>query len=113
MGKLIYSGITSLDGYIVDAVGAFDWSAPDEEVHAFVNDLERPVGTYLFGRRMYEVMSVWETLDTRRRAGGHAATSPGSGGPPTRSSTRRRWTPTSDVTYAPRARPSTPTQSGG
>ena len=64
MAKLIYSAITSLDGYVADEDGAFDWSAPDEEVHAFVNDLERPVGTYLYGRRMYEVMAVWETMDT-------------------------------------------------
>jgi dihydrofolate reductase len=63
MARLIYSGITSLDGYIADEDGNFDWSVPDEEVHAFVNDLQRPVGTYLFGRRMYETMSAWETLD--------------------------------------------------
>lgn len=62
MAKLIYSAITSLDGFIADATGNFDWAAPDEEVHAFVNDLERPVGTYLFGRRMYEVMVAWETM---------------------------------------------------
>ena len=62
MAKLIYSGITSLDGYIADAEGKFDWSMPDEEVHAFVNDLTRPIGTYLLGRRMYEVMVVWEEL---------------------------------------------------
>jgi dihydrofolate reductase len=61
MAKLIYSAITSLDGYIADEDGNFDWAAPDEEVHAFVNDLERPVGTYLYGRRMYEVMRYWET----------------------------------------------------
>jgi dihydrofolate reductase len=61
MARLIYSGITSLDGYVADADGNFDWSAPDAEVHAFVNDLERPVGTYLYGRRMYEVMAYWET----------------------------------------------------
>ncbi len=60
MAKLIYSAITSLDGYIEDADGKFDWAAPDEEVHAFVNDLERPVGTYLYGRRMYETMVFWE-----------------------------------------------------
>ncbi len=64
MAKLIYSAITSLDGYVADAQGNFDWAAPDEEVHAFVNDLERPVGTYLYGRRMYEVMSSWETAPT-------------------------------------------------
>jgi len=63
VAKLIYSAIASLDGYVADADGAFDWSAPDEEVHAFVNDLERPVGTYLYGRRMYEVMVAWETID--------------------------------------------------
>ena len=61
MAKLIYSAIASLDGYVADEDGNFDWAAPDEEVHAFVNDLERPVGTYLYGRRMYEVMAVWET----------------------------------------------------
>ena len=64
MAKLIYSGITSLDGYVADENGNFDWAAPDEEVHAFVNDLERPVGTYLYGRRMYEVMVAWETVHT-------------------------------------------------
>ena len=60
MAKLIYSAITSLDGYVADADGNFDWAEPDEEVHAFVNDLERPVGTYLYGRRMYETMVYWE-----------------------------------------------------
>jgi dihydrofolate reductase len=64
MAKLIYSAITSLDGYTADEDGNFDWAAPDEEVFAFVNDLERPVGTYLYGRRMYEVMVVWETDPT-------------------------------------------------
>jgi len=64
MAKLIYSVITSLDGYISDENGNFDWAAPDEEVHRFVNDLERPVGTYLYGRRMYEVMVAWETPQT-------------------------------------------------
>ena len=63
MAKLIYSAITSLDGYVADEDGRFDWAEPDEEVHTFVNDLERPVGTYLYGRRMYEVMVAWETLD--------------------------------------------------
>jgi dihydrofolate reductase len=61
VAKLIYAAITSLDGYIEDADGKFDWSEPDEEVHAFVNDLERPVGTYLYGRRMYETMVFWES----------------------------------------------------
>jgi dihydrofolate reductase len=53
--------ITSLDGYAADEDGNFDWAVPDEEVHTFINDLERPVGTYLYGRRMYEVMVAWET----------------------------------------------------
>ena len=55
MAKLIYAAITSLDGYVADADGNFDWAEPDEEVFTFVNDLERPIGTYLYGRRMYEV----------------------------------------------------------
>ena len=62
MAKLIYSAITSLDGYTTDEDGEFDWSAPDAEVHGFVNDLERPIGTYLLGRRMYDVMVAWETM---------------------------------------------------
>jgi dihydrofolate reductase len=61
MARLIYSAIASLDGYVEDESGRFDWARPDEEVHAFVNDLERPVGTYLYGRRMYETMAYWET----------------------------------------------------
>jgi dihydrofolate reductase len=61
VAKLIYSAIASLDGYVADEDGSFDWAEPDEEVHRFVNDLERPVGTYLYGRRMYEVMAFWET----------------------------------------------------
>ena len=64
MAKLIYSAITSLDGYVEDDRGTFDWAAPDSEVHAFVNDLERPIGTYLYGRRMYETMLAWETMGT-------------------------------------------------
>jgi dihydrofolate reductase len=64
MGKLIYSVIASLDGYISDRDGNFDWAAPDAEVHAFVNDLERPIRTYLYGRRMYETMVYWETAAT-------------------------------------------------
>jgi dihydrofolate reductase len=64
MAKLIYSAITSLDGYVSDEDGSFDWAAPDEEVHSYVNDLERPVSTYLYGRRMYEVMVYWETAHT-------------------------------------------------
>jgi dihydrofolate reductase len=62
MAKLIYAAIASLDGYTEDEEGKFDWAAPDEQVHAFVNDLERPVGTYLYGRRMYETMVAWETM---------------------------------------------------
>jgi len=61
MARLIFSAITSLDGYIEDPDGGFDWAAPDEEVHRFVNELERPVGTYLLGRRMYDTMRFWET----------------------------------------------------
>ena len=61
MAHLIYSAISSLDGYIEDVEGQFDWAAPDEEVHKFINDLERAAGTYLLGRRMYETMMVWET----------------------------------------------------
>jgi dihydrofolate reductase len=63
MGKLIYLALTSLDGYVADEDGKFDWAEPDEEVHTFVNDLERGVGTYLYGRRMYEVMLAWETVN--------------------------------------------------
>src|SRR6201986_1461389 len=64
MSKLIYSVLGSLDGYYEDADGNFDWAAPDEEVHAFVNELERPLGTYLYGRRMYETMVYWEAPPT-------------------------------------------------
>jgi dihydrofolate reductase len=64
MAKLIYSAITSLDGYVADKNGNFDWAAPDEELHDFVNDQERNIGTYLYGRRMYEVMAFWETAHT-------------------------------------------------
>jgi len=62
VARLIYSAIASLDGYIADDEGKFDWAEPDEEIHRFVNDLERPVGTYLYGRRMYEMMAPWETM---------------------------------------------------
>ncbi len=64
MAELVYAAITSLDGYIEDVDGNFEWAAPDEEVHAFVNDLERPIGTYLYGRRMYDTMHVWEHPET-------------------------------------------------
>ncbi len=64
MAKLSYMAIESLDGYIADENGDFDWAAPDEEVHTFVNDLVRPIGAYLYGRRMYEVLVAWETPQT-------------------------------------------------
>ena len=64
MSRLIYSAIASLDGYIADEDGNFDWAVPDEEVHGFINDLDRQVGTYLYGRRMYETMVGWETDPT-------------------------------------------------
>ncbi|MDQ4503073.1 dihydrofolate reductase family protein [Sinomonas sp. ASV322] len=60
MGKLIYAAITSVDGYIADRAAQFGWAVPDDELHAFVNDLVRPAGTFLYGRRMFEVMKVWE-----------------------------------------------------
>jgi dihydrofolate reductase len=63
MAKLIYSALTSLDGYVADEDGNFDWAEPDEEVHTFVNDLQRSAGTYLYGRGLYEVMVAWETMN--------------------------------------------------
>jgi dihydrofolate reductase len=63
MARLIYAAIASLDGYTADAAGTFDWAAPGPEVHTFINDLEREAGTHLYGRRMYETMAVWETMD--------------------------------------------------
>jgi dihydrofolate reductase len=63
MAKLVYSAITSLDGYTADETGDFGWGAPDAEVLTFINDLERGFGTHLYGRRMYEVMLYWETFD--------------------------------------------------
>ncbi|WP_026555681.1 dihydrofolate reductase family protein [Arthrobacter sp. 35W] len=65
MAKLIYTAITSLDGYVADAEGNFDWSMPDGQVHAFINGLERRCGTYLLGRRMYDVMAVWDDFHGR------------------------------------------------
>ena len=62
MGRLVYTAICSLDGCTADADGGFGWAAPDEEVHAFVNELERPIGTCLYGRRMYETLAVWQTI---------------------------------------------------
>jgi dihydrofolate reductase len=64
MAKLIYSTLMSLDGYVADERGNFDWAVPSDEVHAFVNDLQRSIGTHLYGRRLYEVMSAWETMHT-------------------------------------------------
>jgi len=64
VARLIYSAITSLDGYVADEGGQFDWAEPDEQVHAFVNELMRSIGTHLYGRRMYETMVAWETMDT-------------------------------------------------
>jgi dihydrofolate reductase len=63
MAKLIYAALTSLDGYVADEAGNFDWAVPDEQVNAFINVLERPIGTYLYGRKMYETMAGWETPD--------------------------------------------------
>jgi dihydrofolate reductase len=68
VAKLIYSAITSLDGYVADEEGRWDWSEPDDAVHAFVNDLARPLGTWLLGRRMYEVLAAWETIDDEHPA---------------------------------------------
>ncbi len=68
MARLIYSAITSLDGYVADEQGRWDWSEPDDAVHAFVNDLARPLGTWLLGRRMYEVLAAWETIDDEHPA---------------------------------------------
>ena len=88
MALLTYVAIASLDGYVEDVQGKFDWAAPDEEVHAFVNDLERPVGTYLYGRRMYETMVSWETDDDRPLC---TRTTRTSGVRPRRSSTPGRF----------------------
>jgi dihydrofolate reductase len=65
MGRLLYLAITSLDGYVADDQGRFDWARPDDEVFGFVNDFERPVGTHLYGRRLYQQMTGWETAHTR------------------------------------------------
>jgi hypothetical protein len=83
----VYSAITSLDGYVEDKQGEFDWAAPDDEVHAFVNDLERPIGTYLYGRRMYETMVFWETVSTSGDQPAVHGTSRRSGERPRRSCT--------------------------
>jgi dihydrofolate reductase len=88
MAKLIYSAIASLDGYVADENGNFDWAAPGEDVHRFVNDLERDVGTYLYGRRMYEVMAGWETA--------HA----GAGEPPTIHDFAQIWQAADKIVYS-------------
>jgi dihydrofolate reductase len=91
MAKLIYTAITSLDGYNADEDGNFDWAAPDEEVHSFVNDLERPVGTYLYGRRMYELMAPWETpCPPEARTAGRTPFQQRRGSPPLRHQDLRR-----------------------
>jgi dihydrofolate reductase len=69
VAKLIYSAIASLDEYVEDKQGRFDWGEPDDEVLASINDLERPIGTYLYGRRMYDTMAVWETERSGDQAG--------------------------------------------
>jgi dihydrofolate reductase len=91
MAKLIYSAIMSLDGYVADEDGNFDWAEPDEEVHTFVNDLERSVGTYLYGRRIYEVMAFWETAHTLADQPPFVQDFARSGRRPTRSCSPRRW----------------------
>jgi dihydrofolate reductase len=63
MARLLYMSIMSLDGYVADEAGSYDWAMPDDEVFGFVNDFERPVGTYLYGRRLYQEMTGWETMD--------------------------------------------------
>jgi dihydrofolate reductase len=78
MAKLMYIAITSLDGYVEDERGRFNWAVPDEEVHTFINDLLRPVGTCLYGRRMYETMVAWETMVTAAQPAIHPGLRPGS-----------------------------------
>lgn len=89
MAKLIYSAISSLDGFVADEEGKFDWGEPDEEVHSFINDLDREVGTYLYGRRMYEVMIAWEDVKTDDQP--HLRDFAEIWRGATRSCTRRRW----------------------
>jgi dihydrofolate reductase len=86
--KLIYSAISSLDGYVEDASARFDWAAPDEEVHRFLNDLERTVGTYLYGRRMYAVMVAWDDPKTV------------AGQPPVRQDFGRLWQGAEKIVYS-------------
>jgi dihydrofolate reductase len=89
MAKLIYLMNASLDGYIADEDGKFDWGEPGEEYYSFINDLLRPVGTHLYGRRLYELMAVWETDPAA--AAQSPGSSPRSGRRPTRSCTPGRW----------------------
>jgi dihydrofolate reductase len=91
VSKLIYSAIVSLDGYVADEDGRFDWAEPDEEVHAFVNELERGIGTYLYGRRMYEVMVAWENVDMLSEGRPVSRDYAAIWQRPKRSCTRRRW----------------------
>ena len=88
MAKLIYAAISSLDGYVADSGGNFDWSMPSEEVHRFVNNLERRIGTYLYGRRMYEVMRYWETAST------------GNGEPSAAQEFAKMWQATDKIIYS-------------
>jgi hypothetical protein len=90
MAKLLYLMIASLDGYVADEDGNFDWAVPDEEVHAFINDLDRSVGTYLYGRRMYETMVGWETDLTLAEQSPLMRDFAQISKPPTRSCTPRR-----------------------
>ncbi len=87
MAKLIYSAMMSLDGYIADEDGSFDWAVPDDELHEFVNDLERSIGTHLFGRRMYETMRAWETMG-------------GSDDPPQTQDFAELWRATDKIVYS-------------
>ena len=96
MGKLIYAANISLDGFLEDETGSFDWSVPDEDVHAFWNEHERHIGTSLYGRRMYEAMRVWESDDWLTNEPRWSASTPGSGATRTRSSTP----PLADVSTA-------------
>jgi dihydrofolate reductase len=88
MAKLIYAAISSLDGYVADAQGNFDWSMPSDEVHRFVNNLQRGIGTYLYGRRMYEVMRYWDTAST------------GSGEPSAEQEFAKIWQATDKIIYS-------------
>jgi dihydrofolate reductase len=94
MGKLIYAIATSLDGYAADADGNFDWAMPSEEVHLFFNDLVRNVGTSLLGRKMYEVMKVWDDIPTEGVGG------PMDGPSPAMNDYARIWQGTNKIIYS-------------